>query len=546
MEFGKWELRSDSFYWLSKDSQLYPSSNATDEGKLHTEDNVRNIYRDLTTNNFVTKYHYFSLTINATRTGLIVSPGEAVIQGYHFYAKNSVEVKVPNNSIYDDSGRLAEVQPITQYTLGISLSYDAANHVTGDVVNKETEVGESEVLSGVYLKWFDECQLECHYDNILVLGRAWVQKGAIVPDGTEYVDFDGKKRIILHGYDIDPFKDHKFKSKDVEVQIYGHSRTIYDSLADNISQIHSSIYSYDSMHFPIDTNRQTRTKPPTHNTDIQDFISHLPDWYVSKYGDYMTGALRFNNLSIDAIREFTDSKLGVFKDSVSNNYSDSIIISPRTYGDLTRYESDSVEKKNYDYDVGGTILSIVPSTYPNTADHNDGYTGIHAALLSQKHGDVGLRLHFGTGNESGINNTTRLVHYNVNDVNNKYNNDYIKKDDNLEYLNTSKFIIENIDANGRKSSINMKNGEIFIDSFTKPLEDNKINESINNEFSGENQGSGIQFYVSGSDNTNNIDFRIDESKISFAEHKYENHRTGTRGTVHTGSISDVLHFEAGL
>ena len=84
MEFGRWELRNDSSYYFSKDAIIWPSSNALDEGKLTTEENLRNIYRDLTDRNFVTKYNYFNLSLNANRNGVIVSPGEAVIQGYHF------------------------------------------------------------------------------------------------------------------------------------------------------------------------------------------------------------------------------------------------------------------------------------------------------------------------------------------------------------------------------------------------------------------------------------------------------------------------------
>ena len=536
MEFGKWELRDNGYtsYYFSKDSIIYPSSNATDSGKLHTEENIRNIYRDLTTKNFVTKYTYFSLSLNPNRNGIIVSPGEAVIQGYHFYAKNSVEVKVPDNTIYDDSGRLAAVQPITQYTLGISLSYDAANHVTGDVVNKEAEVGESEVLSGVYVAWFDECQLECNYDNILVLGRAWVQKGAIVQDGTL---LDGE-RIIYHGFETDPFKDHKFEAKTVEVEVHGHKTTKYDTLRDNMTQIHEPLYTYDSMHFPVELDRQDRTKPPSFVTDIQDYINHLPDWYTSKYGDYMTGALRFNNLSIDAKREF--KKLGIIKDSTENEYSDSIFISPRTYGDLTRDLSKKVELEDFNYSVGGTIMSIVPDTYRDNTDHNWGYTGIHSALVSQLNGETGLRIHYGKGsNETNLYNTTRLVHYNLNDDGQKYDKNHSE--------NTSKFIIENTDEAGRKSSVNFKNGEIFIDSIVSPT--NKYTETMkDNGFNGEYFGSGIQLFVSGetTNPTTNIDFRVDESKISMAEHKYVNHRTGTRGTINNGTSSDDLHFEVGL
>ena len=528
MEFGKWELRDNSYtgYYFSKDSMIYPSGNATDSGKLHTEENVRNIYRDLTTKNFVTKNNYFSLSINTNRNGIIVSPGEAVIQGYHFYAKNMIEVRVPDNTQYNDDGTIKDEQKIEQYTLGISLSYDAANHVTGDVVNKEAEIGESEVLSGVYVAWFNECELESNYENILVLGRAWIQEGIIIQDGT-IVD---NKRIVYHGFETDPFKDHKFEGKTVEIEVNGHKLTKYDTLRDNMTQIHESLYSYDSMHFPIELDRRDRTKPPSFVTDIQDYINHLPDWYTSKYGDYMTGALRFNNLSIDAKRDLEELKeSNIIKDSVENDFSDSVFISPRTYGDLVRNFDNESALKEYNYDVGGTIMTIVPGTYKNSTDYNNGYTGIHAALVAQKYGETGLRIHYGNGDESGITNTTRLVHYNSND-NQTHNN--------KEITNTSKFIIENIDNDGRKASIDIKNGEIFIDSFTSPN-----NEAKNNCYQ-----SGIQFYVSGdtTESSNNIDFRIDESCISMAKHEYTNHRTGTRGTQQLGKYNDDLYFTVGV
>lgn len=541
MEFGKWELRDNDYtgYYFSKDSIIYPSSNSTDSGKLHTEENVRNIYRDLTTKNFVTKYNYFSLSLNPNRNGVIVSPGEAVIQGYHFYAKNTVEVKVPDNTIYDENGHIMPVQPITQYTLGIALSYDAANHVTGDVVNKEAEVGESEVLSGVYVSWFDECQLECNYNNILVLGRAWVQKGVIVPDG-KIID---EERTIYHGFETDPFKDHRFEGKTIEIEVHGHKTTKYDTLRDNMTQIHEPLYTYDSMHFPVELDRQDRTKPPSFVTDVQDYINHIPDWYLSKYGDYMTGALRFNNLSIDAKREF--KKLGIIKDSTENEFSDSVFISPRTYGNLVRSIDKKVENGDFNYSVGGTLMTIVPDSYRDNTDNNYGYTGIHAALVSQLNGETGLRIHYGKGNDNAFNNTTRLVHYGIKDDGKKYNVN------NSE--NTSKFIIENTNENGRRSSINMKNGEIFIDSLTTPAENN-YDETIHNYIDGEgnwtgkHRGSGIQLYTGGfkTNSITNIDFRVDESKITMANHKYVNHRTGTRGTINEGTKDDDLHFQVGL
>lgn len=557
MEFGKWELRNDSSYYFAKDAQIWPSSNALDEGKLTTEENLRNIYRDLTTRNFVLKYNYFNLTMNASRNGVIVSPGEAVIQGYHFYTKNSVEVKVPDNRIHNENGSIS-AGPIVQYTLGISLSYDAANHVTGDIVNKEGNVGESEMLSGVYLKWFDECELECYYDNILVLGRAWVQNAAIVKDGTTV-----EGRIIYHGFEQDPFKDHKYNADVVEVEIHGHSTTIYDTLRDNMTQIHAPLYTYDSMHYPVELDRCDRTKAPSFVTDIQDYVNHVPDWYVSKYGDYMTGALRFNNLSIDAMREYMSNPNGTdlfIKDGLNNKYQDGVIISPRTYGDLTRLDSDTVASEldpitgkqvglDFDYNVGGTIMSIVPGTYPNTTDNNNGYTGTHSALVAQRYGDTGLRIHTGEGNETSPSNYTRLVHYNNNDSGRIY------KKEKTDAINTSKFIIENVDDENRHISIDLKNGEMFFDAYNLP---NKIDfeetSLTDDEFKGTYKGSGFQFYVGDITSkekdtpiiTNNIDFRIDSTEISLARHIFNNHRTATRGNQHLGLTTDNLYVNLGV
>ena len=548
MQFGNWELRSDSSYWLAANSEIWPSSNAVDSGKLTTEENLRNIRRDIVNKNYVINPTHFGLSINATRTGVFVSPGEGVIQGYHFAANNSIEVKVPDNTINSDSGVVTTTGPVMEYTLGISLSYDAANHVTGDVVNKEGNIGESEVLSGVYLKWFDECQLECYYDNILVLGRAWVQNGKIIADGTILPN----GRMIYHALEIDPFKNHRTTGDVLELQVHGHATTQYDTLRENITQIHSSIYSYDSMHFPIELNRYYRTKPPSMVTNLQDYVDLLPDWYTSKYGDYMTGALRFNHLSKDAIYELTN-RTDINKDDVPNDYQDGVIISPRTYGDLTRNNESTLINDNgefikeaVDYSNGGTIMTIVPGTYTNTTDENYGYTGIHAALISQKYGETGLRIHTNLAHNNKDYGTTRITHYNGDDSNHLY-----KKDDDyaadVDHQITDKFIIENIDNDGKKTSINMKHGEIFIDSYGK--KNNKIHGSGDNAYT----CSGIQLFAANEEDYNNqdidveilptIDLRIDNKSISVAKHLYNNHRNSTRGSNFDGKIEDNKYFE---
>lgn len=526
MEFGKWELRDDSSYYFSKDANIFPSSNALDEGKLVLEENLRNIYRDLTKKNFVTKYNYFALTVTPSRKGIIVSPGEAVIQGYHLYARNSIEVSVPTTN----------VSAIVPYSLGICLSFDAANHVLGDVVNREAPIGESEQLSGVYLKWFDECEVECNYDNILILGRAWIKDGAIVSDGEIYTDpISGDVREIYHGFETDPFKDHRYTADVMEVQIHGHKTTIYDSIRTNLTDIHNSIFSYDTMHYPIDLTYSTRSKPPTFVTDLQEYINYLPDWYTSKYGDYMTGALRFNNLSIDARRKIIGSRDNPYeKDSVDNEFADSAFISPRTYGNLIRNDNDN----SYNYDVGGTIMSIVPGTYNNGTDYCEGYTGIHSALVSQKYGETGLKIHTGNGNESSKYGYTRLVHYNKRDTQ-AYNDN--------QYDNVSNFIIENVSKDNRKASIDFKDGEVFFDTYNNPdIDHNNWFKDNLVDYNGIHRGSGFQFYASGENEKTNIDFRIDYNHISFKQHIESLHRTDEQPLSFTGQIDDKVHMAMGL
>lgn len=520
MQFGNWELRSDAEYWFSQDSQLYPSTNSVDEGKLHTEENVRNIYRDLVDKNFVTKYNGFSIKPGSSKDRLIVTAGEGVIQGYHFIARNSIEVPFPITN------------EIRQFTLGISLSYDAANHVIGDVVNKDLEIGESEVLSGVYIRWFNECEIECNYDNILILGRAWAKNGLLINDNT--ILDDGQK--VLHAFEPDPFKDHKYDSKFVQVQVYGHATTNLDTIPSNLSEIHCDSYTYDSMHFPIELNENNRSKPASHTTDVQDCIKHLPDWYISKYGDYVTGALRFNHYSKDGLAKLHAVENSV-KDSLNDKYKDGLILSPRTIGNFEKRD------KHYDneYSFGGTITSIVPNSYSNI-DYNTGYTGIGATLFSQQHGETGLKL-FNHNNEkidnSGI---TRLVHYSTKDVIHNINIDNVNTDE----INSNKFIIENIDEDLRKSSIDFKNGEIFIDSFASPV-NKQFTQDIGNQ-GGYYFGSGIQLYTCGdeTDTNYNIDFRVDEYKISIAKHNDKLHRLGNRGNKHTGEYNDDLYIEMGL
>ena len=145
MKYGDWELRDNSVHYNSQNIIMYPNSNTADEGSLHTETNVRSIVRRITTKSYKLNDSDFKIS-KLSDTRLKVSSGEANVQGYHVIVNSSIEVDViPSSS------------KITPYTLGLSLSYDAANNVTGDVVNNTGDSTVNEVFSGAYLTFFTDC-----------------------------------------------------------------------------------------------------------------------------------------------------------------------------------------------------------------------------------------------------------------------------------------------------------------------------------------------------------------------------------------------------
>lgn len=506
MKYGDWELRKYSAYWNSPNILLYPSSNSVDEGSLHTENNVRSIVRRLTNKNFTLRDEHFRLEISEDRKRVIIHPGEANLQGYHLITNKNLEIEVPD--IGESS--LGKDAPIRQWTLGISLCYDAANHVTGDVIVNDKSIGENETFSGAYAYFFDKCQINNNYDQILILGRIWAQDGKIVPDGTTISENqqDGDDntdagRYIEHGLEIDPHRMNAIEGIDVEVKVEGMQTTQYDTIPQNIT----TTYQYDSMLNRVELDRNKYTKPPTFVTDLQHYLNYLGDWYVNKYGDYMTGALRMDQLSIDRKIELDrDNETEYRKDdsgvgtTLKGKYhgTESIFISPRTIGKLGYRES-------HDYTNGGTIMTVVPQSYKNGLDYNGGYTGNYAALISRKNEDTGMILHSVDGGYS------KIVHY----------------------LGSHNLLIENgpnisesaIDNN---ASIDFVDGEMFFDSFN---------------------GKGFQFYSgsTSSSTAKNIDFRIDEYALSAAEHNVNDHRKNTReNKILSGHNDDTKHIELGV
>lgn len=506
MQYGDWELRNDSAYYPSQDVMLYPSSNSSDNGSLHIESNVRSIVRRLTRKSYKLRNSDFTVSWNADRTKVTVAPGEGNIQGYHLIVDTTASLPVPH-TVWT-----------TPLTLGISLSYDASNNVTGDVIAYDKPQGQNELFSGAYLFFYDDCQVRQNYDNILVLGRAWVKGGAIVPDGTNidvstepdnpYVGYHIEK-----GFEVDPVNDHVMPASSIEVKVQGVPLTSYDTLQSVVDDANntlvlniSDVHRYDSAMYEVEQDPTKYSKPPTFTTDIQDYVRYMPDWYTNKYGDYMTGALRFDQLSIDGkIQLDPDHAQYYTKDSSNPLWSqdpdtfgryhgtEGVFISPRPLGKLSR-------RDHLDWDSGGTLMSVVPYSYTNGLDYNNGDTAIYAALTSTRNNDTGLKLHSADGGRS------KLVHIN----------------------GTNTLLLENrteSQSANEISSIQMHEGEVFIDSFNS---------------------KGIQLY-SGSTRSSvgNVAFRFDDYKARMISHSNTDHRHTATGTMR-GVASDTTHIEYGV
>lgn len=431
MQYGDWELREDAVYYPAQNVIMYPSSNSADEGSLHLESNVRSIVRRITKKSYKLSDNAFHVTLNSDGKSLNVTSGEANISGYHLIANRNLTISIPNTT------------SVTPLTLGMCLSYDAANNVTGDVVNYDGEDGET--FSGVYLKFFDECNVQHKYDSILMLARVWVKDGTVVSNyqipETDTSLYSGW--YIENGIENDPFNDHAVYADKIEVRVNGVNLNCFDAipvihkttsetvtmddgstktLVDEIPNL-TDVSKYENMYYELEHDPLNYTKAPTFTTDVQDFINYVPDWYVSKYGDYMTGGLRFDNLSYDAKRMLDpDYAVEYSKDhlyaSKSGKYHNTfgVLISPRDINSIhhspgTALDVDAVDKL---YENGGTIMTVIPKTYSGLLQNEGAAMGAYAALVSQSANDslIGLKIQGQKrpDNNLGVRRVTNIGH----------------------------------------------------------------------------------------------------------------------------------------
>ena len=438
MKYGDYQLRDDAAYYNSQNVILYPATNVCDAGALHTEDNVRSIVRRITNKSYKLSKYAFRVSLEDNNT-IKVAPGEANIQGYHLITNTSIKIKLPNS-----------VEP-TAWTLGLSLSYDGSNHVTGDVVNNSKPAGENETFSGAYLYFFDSCQISSNYDNILVLARVWEQNGQIIQNkeipwyNDEGEISENTPRYIGNGIENDAVNDNVISADKIELKINGARTTQFDAIQTNEVLNLADVSKYDTMKNPIELDKSKYTKPQSFVTDLQDYLNYMPDWYTSKFGDYMTGALRFDQLSIDAkIQRDPDNAIEYLKDSSSDTTTKKgiyhntagVIISPRTLGKLAN-------RNSLDYENGGTIMSVIPRSYASKGI-DDGNNAGYAALISQKNGDIGVKMHQQNNDTSKISMPTLTTTTGADDW--------------------GQLLIENI-SGSRKSTIKQYRGDTFFDSY---------------------------------------------------------------------------------
>lgn len=435
MKYGDWQLRDNAAYYKAQDVMMYPATNVADAGSLNTENNVRSIVRRITNKSY--KLSKFDFRVSAEGDSTIkVSPGEANIQGYHLIANASLTMPLPSS------------ENPTAWTLGISLSYDAANHVTGDVINNAKAIGENETFSGAYLYLFDSCQISHNYDNILVLARIWEHNGKFINNqwipwyNEEGIISEDTQKFITNGIENDPVNDNVISGDKIEVSIHGAKLTAYDTLQSRDIENIKSVKSYDTMKNPVDEDVSLYTKPQTFTTDLQDFLNYIPDWYTSKYGDYMTGALRFDQLSIDG-KIFLDPQYAIeyVKDSCGPDSNKrglyhgtaGVFISPRTLGKLT--------DKTLDLANGGTIMSVVPRSYSKGIDYNNGEDAGYVAMTSQAIGDIGVMMHT-------FNNSTSRISM---PTDSKKSNSYL--------------LVENISNSQDRATMRFDKGYEYFDSY---------------------------------------------------------------------------------
>lgn len=213
----------------------FPSSNAKDFGKLHTEFNEARYVTRIAKKNFCIKKPSFVATKiedPATKTPLLnISAGEASINGMDIIASSAITIAPPTTA-----GTWYLAFKLQRDNLGRDFEvgqYKLKGNVLGDEI-----IGVQKTYLGVYLTYFDKRDDEGTEDpDMLYLAK-------VVWDGTDFTEIED-----------DPQKYSRIEAEDV------------------------GCYIKDPKHADV------------YYMDLQSWLFKVPDWYFSKEGDVCYGEI---------------------------------------------------------------------------------------------------------------------------------------------------------------------------------------------------------------------------------------------------------------
>lgn len=213
----------------------FPSSNAKDFGKLHTEFNEARFVTRVAKKNFCIKKPSFVLSaeknITTNQPVLQISEGEASINGMDIIASVPIQIDPPAEvGKWYVAIKLARDNLGRDFTVG---KYKLKGNVLGDLV-----VGVKKTFEGMYITYYTERLDEGEEDpDMLYLGS---------------IEWDGKE---FSNIEEDPQKYSRIEAEDV------------------------GCYIKDPKHADV------------YYMDLQSWMYKVPDWYFSKEGDVCYGEI---------------------------------------------------------------------------------------------------------------------------------------------------------------------------------------------------------------------------------------------------------------
>lgn len=222
-------------YYKGENITCFPSSNAKDFGKLHTEFNEARFVTRVAKKNFCIKEPSFvlkaAIDIKTNTPVLEISEGEASINGMDIIASVPIQIQPPKKE-----GKWYVACKLARDNLGRDFKvgkYTLKGNVLGDLV-----VGVDKTFEGMYITYYDTRLDEGDEDpDMLYLG-------SLIWDGSNFSEIED-----------DPQKYTRVEAEDV------------------------GCYIKDPKHADV------------YYMNLQEWLYKVPDWYFSKEGDVCYGEI---------------------------------------------------------------------------------------------------------------------------------------------------------------------------------------------------------------------------------------------------------------